>query len=62
MAFGERSAEMTTCRPLECSVSNVVEELFLGALLAGNELNIVNQQDIDAAVAVPEFPACDCGG
>jgi hypothetical protein len=31
-----------------------VEELFLGALLAGEELDVVDEQDVDGAVLVAE--------
>ncbi len=37
-----------------------VEELFLRRLLAGKELNVVDEQHVDLAVAIAELAAFDC--
>ena len=60
MALGGRSEESTIC--LSCAVQGVegVEELLLGGFLAGDELDVIDQQHVDAAVVVAEVAAC-CG-
>ena len=54
IAAGGRSAESTTCAPALERRLDRVEELLGGALLALEELDVVEQQDVGGAVAVLE--------
>ena len=57
MASGGRSLESTIWLPARVELVEGVEELVLGPRLALEELDVVDQQRADLAVALLEAPA-----
>ncbi len=55
ISLARRSLERTICLPGLEEVVEGVEELLLDPLLAGEELHVVDQEDIDMPVALAEF-------